>query len=138
MSIIDFLTKDDVLAIHRNQIERYGGSMGLRDPALLESAIAMPDATFAENHLHADLYEMAAAYLFHITQNHPFIDGNKRVGIMAAIVFLAFNEIELIADEDELEMIVMKVASGNCDKDTIAKFFRNNTTISRRSTRSRR
>jgi death on curing protein len=75
-----FLTLDDVLEIHEQQIERYAGSHGLRDTGALESAVATPQATFGGKYLHGSLYLMAAAYLFHITQNHPFIDGNKRAG----------------------------------------------------------
>jgi death on curing protein len=67
---------------------------------------------------------MAAAYLYHITQNHPFIDGNKRTGTVAAIVFLAINNIELNAEEDELEALVRGVAMGKADKATAAMFFR--------------
>lgn len=75
MSSPEFLRLDDLLEIHRDQIERYGGVLGARDIGLLQSAIAQPCATFAGNYLHADLFEMAAAYLFHIARNHPFIDG---------------------------------------------------------------
>jgi death-on-curing protein len=83
-----FLQFDEVVAIHRDQISRYGGSTVVRDWGLLRSALAMPEATFAGRHLQTDLSEMAAAYLFHIVSNHPFIDGNKRVGVVAADVFL--------------------------------------------------
>ena len=71
-----FLETDDVLAVHAEQIERFGGADGVRDRGLLESALAQPMVTFGDNFLHEDLYAMAAAYLFHIVQNHPFIDGN--------------------------------------------------------------
>ena len=73
----DFLTLDEVLEIHRDQIERYGGAAGIRDLGLLQSALAQPSATFGGQYLHADLHEMAAAYLYHLVQNHPFLDGNK-------------------------------------------------------------
>src|SRR5688572_4842287 len=98
---IEFLTLDELVAIHRDQIERYGGSLGVRDWGLLKSAIAMPAATFGGQFLHTDIYEMAAAYLFHIVQNHPFIDGNKRVGAVAADVFLTLNRTRLEASEDQ-------------------------------------
>ncbi len=90
-----FLTADDVMAIHDDQIEGYGGSHGIRDTGLLESAVAMPQAAFADQYLHNGLCEMAAAYLFHIVQNHPFIDGNKRVGAASALVFLEINDVML-------------------------------------------
>jgi death-on-curing protein len=82
-----FLTLDEVLEIHEQQIELYGGSHGVRDMNLLESALGVPQATFGGEYLHPTVGAMAAAYLFHITQNHPFFDGNKRTGANAAITF---------------------------------------------------
>lgn len=127
MNGVDFLTLDDVLEIHRDQIERYGGSPEIRDAGLLQSAIAMPRATYENNFLHDNIHGMAAAYLFHITQNHPFVDGNKRTGAVAAIVFLELNGFEMNAPEDEFEKLVCQVASGRADKETIAEFLRQNT-----------
>ncbi len=86
-----FLSLDEVLEIHEQQIERYGGSQGLRDGAGLESAVATPQATFGGEFLPTSIPAMAAAYLFHLCQNHAFIDGNKRVGAGAAITFLLMN-----------------------------------------------
>ena len=126
MDHIEFLGLDDVLEIHRDQIEHYGGSLGIRDMGLLQSAVAMPAAGFGDQYLHQDIFEMAAAYLFHITQNHPFVDGNKRTGAVAAIVFLAMNDIEIIADEDELEAFVRSVATGQSDKAATAAFLKSN------------
>src|SRR5258708_34604682 len=94
-----FLALDEVLEIHEQQIERYGGSPGLRDAAGLESAVATPHVTFGGEFLHASIPAMAAAYLFHLCQNHPFIDGNKRVGANAAITFLLMNDWEPTFDE---------------------------------------
>ena len=122
-----FLGLDEVIEIHRDQIKRYGGPSGIRDMELLKSAIAMPPASFGGEYLHKDLYEMAAAYLFHIARNHPFIDGNKRTGAVAAVVFLLLNGIELNADEESFEKLVRSVAEGKTDKAKIAEFFRNNT-----------
>lgn len=124
MAEIEFLGLDDIMEIHRDQIERYGGSPGIRDLALLQSAVAMPAAGFGDQYVHGDLYEMAAAYLFHITQNHPFVDGNKRAGAMAAIVFLDMNGVEVDADEAELEALVRRVAKGEAGKAEIAVFVR--------------
>lgn len=124
MSAIDFLTLDDVLEIHLDQIIHYGGSPEMRDMGLLESALAMPNATFGGQYLHSDVYEMAAAYMFHIIQNHPFVDGNKRTGAVAAVVFLALNGIEVVASEDRFEELIWKTATGRADKETIASFFR--------------
>ena len=124
---ISFLTLDEVVAIHRDQIERYGGSLGVRDWGLLRSAIAIPAATFGGQFLHTDLHEMAAAYLFHIVQNHPFIDGNKRVGAVAADVFLMLNEVKLIASNDQYAELVLATARGEMNQSAIAEFFRNQT-----------
>ena len=124
---IAFLTLDELVAIHRDQIERYGGSLGVRDWGLLQSAVAMPAVTFGGRYLHGDLYEMAAAYLFHIVQNHPFIDSNKRVGAVAADVFLALNNTQLVADQDDYADLVLSVARGESGKSDVAAFFRANT-----------
>lgn len=119
-----FLSVEDVIEIHADQIEGYGGSLGVRDVELLRSAIGMPEAGFGDQYLHADLFEMAAAYLYHIIQNHPFIDGNKRTGTMAAFVFLNLNGMTLDADESIFEPLVLKAAQGQIDKPAIAEFFR--------------
>ena len=118
-----FLTLDDVLEIHEQQIELYGGSHGLRDPGALESAVATPQATFGGEYLHGSPYLMAAAYLFHITQNHPFVDGNKRAGANAAITFLLMNNLEPVFAEDALVDLVLGVAQGEIGKERIARFF---------------
>ena len=110
-----FLSIDEVVEIHRDQIERYGGAGGIRDQGLLESALGQPAAIFGDRFLHRDLYEMAAD-LFHLVQNHPFQDGNKRVGAVAAIVFLDLNDVELDLPEDELERLVMDVSQGRLGK----------------------
>ena len=99
MTAPEFLALDELVEIHRDQVARYGGARGIRDLGLLQSAIAQPCATFGGRYLHADLFEMAAAYLFHVVQNHPFIDGNKRVGAVAAIVFLELNAVEVSTSE---------------------------------------
>lgn len=119
-----FLGLDEVIEIHRDQIERYGGHPGIRDIELLKSAVAMPSAGVGEDYLHADLYEMAAAYLFHIARNHPFVDGNKRTGAVAALIFLLMNGKEVQADEDSFEAIVRSVAEGKAGKTEAAEFFR--------------
>ena len=122
-----FLTLDEVLTIHADQIERYGGSLGLRDLGLLQSAIAQPQASFGGQLLHSSLFEMAAAYLFHLVENHPFVDGNKRVGTATALVFLEMNDLEVNIAEDDLAAFVLDVAQGLKDKSEIAKYFRQNT-----------
>jgi death-on-curing protein len=84
-----FLTLDEVLALHEDQIRRYGGSPGLRDPGLLSSALGAVSATFGGRFLHLSLFEMAAAYLFYLAQNRPFVDGNKRTALASALTFLS-------------------------------------------------
>lgn len=120
----DFLSLEDILLLHGDQIDLYGGDHGVRDLGLLESAIAQPQATFDGHPLHGDLYEMAAAYLFHIVQNHPFVDGNKRTGAVAALTFLDLNDIEIDAPKGSLYDLTVSVATGQAGKAEIAEFFR--------------
>ncbi len=120
----EFLSLAEVLEIHRDQIDRYGGSPGIRDMRLLLSALAVPAATFGGSFLNTDLFEMAAAYLFHIVRNHPFVNGNKRTGAVAALVFFSLNDIEIEADEDSLEKMVLAVAASLADKRAVTEFFR--------------
>ena len=122
-----FLNLEEVLQIHTDQIERYGGSRGIRDLTLLESAVAAPQAGFGGQYLHSDLFEMAGTYLFHIVQNHPFVDGNKRVGAAAALVFLKLNGIDLRISNPALVRLVLNVAQGKTGKAVVAEFFRKNT-----------
>ena len=119
---VAFLTLDDVLALHADLIARYGGSPLVRDVGLLESAVAMPAATFCGERLHASLEEQAAAYLFHLVKNHPFVDGNKRTGLMAMLVFLALNGRRLEAPDDALTDLVFGVVEGRVTKAEIAVF----------------
>ena len=116
MKKIIFLTLAEVIEIHADQIERYGGSSGIRDINLLSSAVAMPYASFQDEFFHADLYEMAAAYAFHLSKNHPFIDGNKRTALAASLVFLEMNGISLVDPEEKLYHSMMSLASGKLDK----------------------
>ncbi len=122
--MIEYLTLDDVLETHREQIRVYGGTDGVRDLGLLESALAQPSAAFGGVSLHNDLCEMAAAYLFHLVQNHPFVDGNKRVGLEAALLFLEINEFMIEVNDAELIDLVLGIAQGQISKVTIAEFFR--------------
>jgi death-on-curing protein len=119
-----FLSLDEVLAIHGDQIQRYGGAAGIRDMAALQSAIAMPAVGIGESYVHEDLPAMAGAYLFHIVRNHPFVDGNKRVGAVAALVFLDLNGVTLALDETPFEALVMDVVGGQQDKAAVITFLR--------------
>ena len=119
---VEFLTVDDVLALHADQIARYGGSRSVRDLGLLESAVAMLSASFGGELVHATLEEQAAAYLFHLVKNHPCIDGNKRTGLVSMLVFLGLNARRLDATADELTDLVLGVAEGRLGKADIAVF----------------
>jgi death-on-curing protein len=119
-----FLSVAMVQRIHEDQIQRYGGSLGVRDLGLLESAVAMPRAGSGNQYFHTDIYEMAAAYLFHLVKNHPFVDGNKRVGAMAAYAFLGLNRIEITASGDAFGDLTLAVAEGKATKSAVAEFFR--------------
>jgi death-on-curing protein len=118
-----FFSVTEVLDFHMEQIDLYGGSHGVRDMRLLESAVAMPMSGFGDSYLHAFPFEMAAAYLFHIVQDHPFVDGNKRTGLATCLYFLELHEMEIEVDPDELEQFVRSVATGQVLKPEIASFL---------------
>ena len=114
-------------------INLYGGSDGIRDKGLLESAVSTPQASFGDQFLHSDIFHMAGAYLFHIVKNHPFIDGLKRTGAMAAFVFLKLNHYTFTADELRYERLVREVAEGKSGKQELARFFQKNSRRTRRT-----
>ena len=118
-----FLTLDDVLSLHEDQIARYGGLGGLGDLGLLQSAIGNVMATFEGSFLHGSLFEMAAAYLFHICRKHPFIDGNKRTAVAAALTFAEINGVEIDANETDFYDLVIGVAEGKVTMAAVAVFF---------------
>jgi len=119
-----FLTIDEVIRLHDLQLERFGGLEGIRDIGLLESAVAMPQAGFGEHFVHEDVYEMAAAYVFHLVKNHPFLDGNKRVGFHAAYVFLHLNGVSLELTQADAYDLVIATAEGRTTKPELAAAFR--------------
>ena len=122
-----FLSLDEILEIHKDQIARYGGMAGIRDLGLLQSALAQPQATFGGQFLHTDLIEMAAAYLFHIVQNHPFIDGNKRTAFAATYTFLAINGAELTANAEHAYAFISGLyAKGEFSFDKLVPWLRSN------------
>lgn len=123
MGPVIYLSVDQVLVIHRRVIQDFGGDPGLRHRGLLGSAIAMPQSSFGGEDLHGGLAEKAAAYYFHICSNHAFIDGNKRVAVAAAEVFLLLNGHELGASDTEVEGITMGVAGGKTSKDQVTDFY---------------
>lgn len=111
------LTVDILLEIHAAAIAGFGGSDGLRDRALLESAIAAPQATFGGESVYQDVPEIAAAYLFHLCRNHPFIDGNKRAALGACLVFLRLNGFAPAPDGPQWEQLTLDVAASKLDRD---------------------
>jgi len=124
MAVPLFLDVEHALRLHQSLVEHYGGTEGIRDVGLLQSALAMAQASYGGEYLHHDIFEMAAAYLYHIVQNHPFLDGNKRTGAASAIVFLAINDVEIDNDEQGLIDLTLSVATGQAGKTEIAEFFR--------------
>ena len=111
------LTVTVVQEIHDAAIARFGGSDGLRDYSLLESAVSAPQATYGGDSLYQDVIEVAAAYLFYLCRNHPFIDGNKRVALGACIVFLRVNGFRPQVDGPEWEALTLDVAASQLDRD---------------------
>ncbi|NGX35099.1 MAG: Toxin Doc [Candidatus Anoxychlamydiales bacterium] len=120
---IFLLTLREVLEIHKDEIQHYGGAFGVRDKELLISALAQPWASFSGQYLHKDLFEMGSAYLYHICQNHPFIDGNKRTALAVALMFFLMNGIEIKVDSGLLADMVFKIAKGRMKKKSIATWF---------------
>lgn len=110
------LTVEIVQEIHAEAIANFGGSDGVREMALLESAVMAPQATFGGQSPYQDLADMAAAYLFHLCRNHPFIDGNKRTALGACLVFLRLNGLEPRADGPEWEELTLAVAARALDR----------------------
>ena len=122
------LTLIEVLEIHHKVIKQSGGTLGIRDLGLLESAIAQPRMTFGGEELHLSLLEKAAALGFSIIMNYPFVDGNKRTGHAAAETFLVLNGLEINASVDEQELLVLAIASGELRREAFVEWLQQNTT----------
>ncbi|KAF1084042.1 Toxin Doc [Sporotomaculum syntrophicum] len=127
MTSVIFLPKDLILLFHEQLIQIYGGSYGVRDENLLDSALQQPKATFDGKYLHDNLLKMAAAYGYHSCNNHPFIDGNKRIALVAMDVFLQRNGFEITACEKDTFKMMMDLASGRLSKDELVIWLKNNT-----------
>lgn len=119
-----FIPDELVTALHADLIRRYGGRPGLRDPALLASALAQPKMTSGRRFLHKTLFDKAAAYGFHLCKNHPFIDGNKRVALVVMDVFLQMNGREIGATEEQMYSMMMSLADGTLTKAQLAKWLK--------------
>ena len=114
-----YLTVEEVLALHTRLLEQFGGSEGLRDRGALESAVAGPQATFGGEDLYPTLSAKAAALVYSLVQNHPFVDGNKRTGHAAMEAFLVLNDYEIAADTDEQEQLILSIATGETSRDAL-------------------
>jgi death-on-curing protein len=121
--MIRFLPEAIVMAIHDDQIRLYGGSYGVRDASALDAALHMPQAQFDGEFLHPTVFHMAAAYGFHLCQNHPFIDGNKRTAGMAMFTFLLLNGLEPIATEIDYYITMMAIAGGQMNKEQLGNWL---------------
>jgi death-on-curing protein len=116
----EFLDLDDVLLIHREQLLRFGGGDGLRDQGLLESAIAMPKASFGGQFVHESPFAMAAAYAFHIAENQPFLDGKKRTAVPSAVVFLELHGYVVVEPPSCFYDAMIAIAERRLDKPGLA------------------
>jgi death-on-curing protein len=119
-----YLTTSEILELHRLVIERTSGSPGVRDMNLLESAVAQPAMTFGGEELYPTLSDKGAALAFSVIMNHPFVDGNKRVGHAAMETFLVLNGHEIKAPRDEQEQIILQVAEGKVSREDLTDWLR--------------
>lgn len=124
MQTIQYLSVDQILALHAALVRAFGGAAGLRDRGSLEAAVVRPAATFGGEDLYDDLAAKAAALMHSLVINHPFVDGNKRVGVAAAELFLSCNGQLLSATDDELEVLTLAAAQGTMETEALAIWFR--------------
>lgn len=124
MQIPEFIEKKVVIAIHQYLINEFGGSLGIRDEGLLESALAQPQATFGGKLLHPSIADQAAAYLYHLAKNHAFVDGNKRTALGVTEAFLRLNGYNLSLLDQELYELTLRTAKGELEKTEIAEVLR--------------
>ena len=118
------LTKEQIIMLHSALVERFGGQDGLRDEGMLDSALNTPFQTFSGSELYPDLLSKAARLAFGLIANHPFIDGNKRIGTHAMLIFLRLNNIELEYDDDDLITLILGTAAGENDDKTILEWLK--------------
>lgn len=129
---IRFIPKEVVLVIHADLLQRYGGKPGLRDPGLLESALAQPRITVGGKYANKTLFDKAAAYGFHLCKSHPFVDGNKRVAFVLMDVFLQENGWEITATEEDAYAMMMALASGHVTKTQLSAWLEKHSSKSSR------
>lgn len=124
MQKIRFLDINEVILVNKGQIQLFGGLHRIRDQGLLESAVYDVQASFASQYLYKDIYHMAAGYAYNIIKNHPFIDGNKRTGIVSCLMFLQYNDVELEFELDELYNLGIAIATSKCTIEKIAAILK--------------
>ena len=124
MKSLTFISLKDTLRLHAKTISRFDGGSGIRDIGLLESALAQPQMTLFGEYAHSDIFAMGSAYCFHVVKNHPFVDGNKRTGLLVTLAFFNLNGLKIVADHDELYMLIIHIAESKTTKEEIAAFFR--------------
>lgn len=134
MRNVRYITLDEVLAVHDDMVERYGGSFGIRDLGLIQSAIARPQASFGGEDLYPTILDKAAALFHSLIFNHAFVDGNKRTSLTTTARFLYVNGYELVAEERELIDFPLRVENKHLDIDEIVKWLREHTRKIRRLT----
>lgn len=117
------LSKDQVIALHSEMIQETGGTDGIRDEGLLDSALAAPFQSFADTGIFPSIQQKAARLGYGLVKNHAFIDGNKRIGAHAMLVFLALNKIELDYTQDELSDVFLKIAAGEISQDDLLRWI---------------
>ena len=119
-----YLTREEILRFHERLIEQYGGSHGIRDEKLLDSALNIPFQSFGDFEFYPTVLEKAVRLCFGLVENHPFIDGNKRVGAMALLTTLNINNISLRTDSDELSKVTLSLSSGKIDYEDLLRWVR--------------
>ena len=117
-------TQDQVMQLHQRLIAQSGGARGLRDSAALESALSQPQQAFGGEALYPDAIDKAAALGFFLISNHPFVDGNKRIGHAVMEVTLLMNGLEILAGAEEQEQVILAVAAGQMNRDTLTAWLR--------------
>lgn len=115
-----YLTRDQIIALHEELIDEFGGLHGIRDEGMLDSALNAPFQTYGDEDLFPSIIDKAARLCYGLVRNHPFLDGNKRIGAMAMLVFLDQNDRPLKCGEDELTQIVLHTADGSVDNSQLA------------------
>jgi len=121
--MIHYLTVDQAIKAQFRLVQEHGGVIGIRDVGLLTSAMEMPKIAYNGQDVHVTIFHKAAAYLFHLIKNHPFIDGNKRTGAFLAILFLRLNNVQLLINQKQYETLVIGIAAGLISKAQISLFF---------------